>query len=55
MNPFACLEVIESEVALEVSWYDSDDTLHRFIYLRYSNAGSYIRSRTGFRTEVICY
>lgn len=51
----ACLTVVESEVALEVSWFDGDDTFHHFIYLRYSGTGSYTRSRRDFRTEVISY
>ena len=55
MNPFACLEVIESAVALEVSWYDSDDTFYHFIYLKSSKGGTYVQSRKDFRTIVIAY
>ena len=55
MSRFACLEIIETEIALEISWYDSDDTYHHFIHLRLSNGGSYTQSRRNFRTIVISY
>jgi hypothetical protein len=55
MNPFACLKVIESAVALEVSWFDSDDTFHHLIYLTISKGGCYTQSRRDFRTIVIAF